>query len=315
MARYDNDRPRRHDDDDEFEPYPRRPPADLPVRRDSLIDRRLRRARGEDDDEYFEDDFTPSTRYASPGGRAGYGAIPGGCANSMLYLLLAGIAVLLVVLLAGPRLVNSFVPDVPQQMRQLVATPTTTVRDRGGTILQIRSLNRLETQSFAAERVIEAKVERGNPLDLLLGDRLLLIASGEVVAGVDLSKLRDGDVVISPDGKRVQLTLPPSEVFSKRLDGDRTRVYDRQQGVFAPENKDLESQARAQAELEIMNAACESNIMQKAADDARRSMEQFLKLLDFEQVTVNSSAGPCVAPAGLPAAPANPVAAPTAVTQ
>lgn len=157
--------------------------------------------------------------------------------------------------------------------------------------------------------MIEAKVERGNPLDLLLGDRLLLIASGEVVAGVDLSKLRDGDVVISPDGKRVQLTLPPSEVFN--ADGDRTRVYDRQQGVFAPENKDLESQARAQAELEIMNAACESNIMQKAADDARRSMEQFLKLLDFEQVTVNSSAGPCVAPAGLPAAPANPMAAPT----
>ncbi len=158
--------------------------------------------------------------------------------------------------------------------------------------------------------MIEAKVERGNPLDLLLGDRLLLIASGEVVAGVDLSKLRDGDVTISPDGKTIQLKLPPSEIFSKSLNSERTRVYDRQQGVLAPENKDLETQARAQAEGEILNAACESNIMQKAANDAQRSMEQFLKLLDFERVTVTSSAGPCAAPEGLPGAPTTTAATP-----
>ncbi|HNP70045.1 MAG TPA: DUF4230 domain-containing protein [Kouleothrix sp.] len=313
MARYDNDRPRRRDDDDDYEPRPRRSPDYPPNRRDSLIERRMRRGQ---DEEFFDDDFdTP--RYSGPrsggGGyaRGGYGG--GGCANATLYLLLGGIALLLVALFVGPQLLNSFVPNVPQQVRVLVATPTTTLRDRGGTILQIRSLNRLETQSFAAERVIEAKVERGNPLDLLLGDRLLLIASGEVVAGVDLSKLRDGDVTISPDGKRIELKLPASEIFSKSLNSDRTRVYDRQQGVLASDNKDLETQARAQAEVEILNAACENNIMQRAADDARRSMEQFLKLLDFEQVTVTSTAGPCVAPAGLPAGPAT-SATPAAAT-
>lgn len=307
MARYDDDRPRRRDDD--YDDYPRR--SDYPPRRDSLIDRRLRRA--QDDDDYF-DDFAPPVRYSRPRGGGGFGYNPpGGCANTTLYLLLGGIALLLVALLVGPQLFNSFVPNVPQQVREIVATPTTTLKDRGGTILQIRSLNRLETQSFAAERVIEAKVERGNPLDLLLGDRLLLIASGEVVVGVDLSKLRDGDVVISPDGKSIQLKLPPSEIFSKTLNNDRTRVYDRTQGVFAPENKDLETQARAQAEVEILNAACENNIMQKAADDAKRSMEQFLKLLDFEQVTVTSTAGQCVAPAGQVGTPATPVATPAPV--
>lgn len=309
MARYDDDRVRQRDDDDEYEPRARRAPEYPPARRDSLIERRLRRGQ---DDEYFDDDDFDPPRYSRSRGGGGYGG--GGCANTTLYLLLGGIALLLVALVVGPQLFNSFVPNVPQQVREIVATPTTTLRDRGGTILQIRSLNRLETQSFAAERVIEAKVERGNPLDLLLGDRLLLIASGEVVAGVDLSKLRDGDVSISPDGKTIQLKLPPSEIFSKRLDSDRTRVYDRQQGVLAPDNKDLESQARAQAEVEILNAACENNIMQKSAEDARRSMEQFLKLLEFDQVTVTSSAGPCVAPAGLPGAPATP-ATPTVAAQ
>ena len=306
MGRYDDDRPRRRDrDSDEYDDYPRR--------RDSLMDRRLRRAQ---DEEFYDDDYE-EPRYSRPrvgggGGGMGYGTVGGGgCAGSVLYLLLGGIALLLVALIVGPQLMSNLVPNVPQQVREIVATPTTTLRDRGGTILQIRSLNRLETQSFAAERVIEAKVERGNPLDLLLGDRLLLIASGEVVAGVDLSKLRDGDVTISPDGKSITLKLPPSEIFSKKLDNDRTRVYDRQQGVLSPDNKDLETQARSQAEVEILNAACESNIMQKAADDARRSMEQFLKLLDFAQVTVTSSAGPCVAPAGLPGAPTTPAATAT----
>jgi len=297
MARYDDDRPRRRDDD--YDDYPQQPPDAPRARRDSLIDRRLRHARGEvGDEEFFDDEeYTPPPRYSRAQSRGLPSYNSGGCANAVLYLILGGIAVVVVFLLAGQQLIKSFVPNVPQQVRQIIATPTTTIRDRGGTILQIRGLNRLETQSFSVERVVEAKVERGNPLDLVLGDRLLLIASGEVVAGVDLSKLKDSDVTISQDGKSVTLKLPPSEIFSKSLNNDRTRVYDRQQGILAPENKDLETQARVSAEAEILAAACEGNVMQKAADEAKRSMEQFLRQLDFEKVTVTSSAGSCVAPA------------------
>jgi hypothetical protein len=310
MARYDDydDRPRRRDEDDDPEGYPRRPDDRSPAQRDTLMQRRLRRARGEeiDDDDYYDQE--PSPRYQRA--RGGYApsyttGSAGGCASAVLYIVLGGIAVLILLLLFGRQLISGLVPNVPAQVRQIVATPTTTVRDRGGTILQIRSLNRLESQSFSVERVIEAKVERGNALDLFLSERLLLIASGNVGAGVDLSKLRESDVSISADGKSITLRLPPSEIFSKGLDSDRTRVYDKQSGIgtriFGGENKDLETQARAQAETEILNAACEGQIMQKAAADAQHSMEQFLKLLDFEQVTVVSSAGPCVAPsAGAP---------------
>jgi hypothetical protein len=34
--------------------------------------------------------------------------------------------------------------------------------------------------------------------------------------------------------------------------------------------------------------------MQRAADEAKRSMEQFLRLLEFEQITVIATPGPCV---------------------
>jgi hypothetical protein len=319
MARYDDydDRRRRRDEDDDPDDYPRRPNDRSPAERDTLMQRRLRRARGEeiDDDDYYDEQPEPPRYTRARGGYApSYNTgSAGGCAAATLYIVLGGIAVLILLMLFGRQLISGLVPNVPAQVRQIVATPTTTVRDRGGTILQIRSLNRLESQSFSVERVIEAKVERGNALDLFLSERLLLIASGNVVAGVDLSKLRESDVTISADGKSITLRLPPSEIFSKGLDSDRTRVYDKQTGIgtriFGGENKDLETQARAQAETEILNAACEGQIMQKAADDAQRSMEQFLKLLDFEQVTVASSAGPCVAPAA-----AAPVQTPTGPT-
>ncbi len=100
-----------------------------------------------------------------------------------------------------------------------------------------------------------------------------------------MSKIRASDVDISADGKRITLTLPPSEIFSSALDNQRTHVYDRQTSLITQitsgENKDLESQARLEAEHAILQAACEGEIMQKAADEAQRSLEQFLGLLKF----------------------------------
>ncbi len=58
---------------------------------------------------------------------------------------------------------------------------------------------------------------------------------------------------------------------------------------------------------QILQAACEGGVMQKSADEAKRSLEQFLHLMDFEEVNVISKAGPCVAPGGSGA----PLATPT----
>src|SRR5262245_39022904 len=57
MARYDDydDRRRRRDEDDDPDDYSRRPDDRSPAQRDTLMQRRLRRARGEeiDDDDYY----------------------------------------------------------------------------------------------------------------------------------------------------------------------------------------------------------------------------------------------------------------------
>ena len=268
------------------------------LRRESLMERRLRRARGEDVDDVIEEESLYLPYDPVRPGRYGPPLAGGGCAATALYVALGAITVVLLLMLFWQQIVATFAPNMPQQVLQVIATPTPTIRDWGGAIQQMKSLNRLETQRFAIERVVEASTTRGDPLDALLGERLLLIASGDVVAGVDLSKLTARDVIISPDGASVTLTLPASEIFSARLNNERTRVYDRQTRLLTQltggQDPNLETQARQEAERQILAAACEYGIMQRAADEAKRSMEQFLRLLEFEQITVIATPGPCV---------------------
>lgn len=267
---------------------------DIPPRRrrETIMERRLRVARGEIDPEMDteDEDLVPfrSGRPIYAPSRSGTG-----CAQATLYIVIGGLAALLIVLfffgsmLSGVGSVLSRGPQLPV----IVASPTLTIRTNAAVIQRLQRLNRLETTSYTVETVIEAGIEGNIWEDLLFGDRLLLIAHGTVVAGIDLSELGTEDIVISPDGARVQLTLPPVRIFNVTLDNSRTRVYDRQQGLLAPTNKDLETEARQAAERKIIQSACEGNIIQQATEDSQRAMEQFLSLLDFQQVEVVASPG------------------------
>ncbi len=271
------------------------------ARRDTLMNRRLRRARGEEDEDIEYEAYPAAygsrdrSRYEPP-----IYVTPGSGAGAQLFFgLLITATVIILGLLFGPQLLARFATGaIVNPVQQAFATPTPTIIDRATTLRQIRSLNRLETQSFSIETVVEASVQRNNPLDLLLGDKLLLIASGEVIAGIDLSKIGENDIVVSADGESVTIQLPPSEIFTVSLNEQRTRVYERSSGPLAPRNANLETEARRRAVDEILGAACEGAIMQKAADDGRRSVEQLLGALGFTSVIVEVAAGSCIAPSG-----------------
>ncbi len=282
-------------------------PEQQPARRETLIDRRLRASRGEQVEEQYadDDDDDDDGNYNRPRGVAIPMPVGGGCAQFLLYSLLGIITIVLLTALLGrtglDNLTRSITQSVPDRVREVILTPTPTVRDRGGTITQIQALNRLESMRYSVERVVEAGTQRGDFLDVVLGERLLLIASGDVVAGVDLSRLRSSDITISDDGTSITIKLPPSEIFSATLNNQRTRVYDRDTkigtAITGGADPTLETQARQAAESEILKAACEGDVMKRSADEAKRSMEQFLSLLDFQTVTVIVEAGQCIAPA------------------
>jgi hypothetical protein len=211
--------------------------------------------------------------------------------QSLLYIVLGTLSLVFIIMLFSSDQVISGIRrqvfgSVPQ-VSMPFAAPTPTIRTDAPTVLQrVQKLNRLETTSYTFEKVIEGSVQ-GNALqNILMHDRLLLIAHGTVTAGIDLSKLTLEDVTVSEDGTTVRIYLPPVEVFSTNLDTNQTRVIDREQGLLASPNPDLETNARQVAAGEILKAACESGMMQRATEDSQRAMQQFLSLLDFQQVEV-----------------------------
>lgn len=170
-------------------------------------------------------------------------------------------------------------------------TPPPALISGDAIVQEIRQISRLETTTYTIERVIEARQSDPTWPDWLRGDRLLLIANGTVVAGVDLEQVQPSDVVVSADGQSVTVTLPPVQVFNRDsiLNNAKTRVYDRQQGLLAPPNQDLETQARREAETQLLQAACDEGIMQHATDDAAESVSKMFSLLD---ITVVVQSGP-----------------------
>jgi hypothetical protein len=152
-------------------------------------------------------------------------------------------------------------------------------------VLQVQQLNRLETASFTIEKVIEGGVDEGNPiLNALLGDRVLFIAHGDVIAGVDLSQLQPADVTLQ-DNQNVTLRLPAAHILTHRLDNSLSRVSDRQHGLFAPADTNLETQVRQVAEDQIVQAACQGGILDQANANAQTQVRALLVTMGFNQVT------------------------------
>ena len=163
--------------------------------------------------------------------------------------------------------------------------------DGAAVITQIRKLNRLETAQFTIETIIEAGEKDERFGGILFGDKLLLIANGQVVGGVDLTTMTEQDIVI--DDSNLSVTLPAPEIFSVSLDNTKTRVYDRQQGLLSRSDKDLEREARRAAEDKVRSAACEGGILQEAGTNAKQQLEALFSTLGFTSVSVTVPVGEC----------------------
>jgi hypothetical protein len=150
---------------------------------------------------------------------------------------------------------------------------------------RIQKLQRLETVVYTMDKVVSGAKE--NPIfpDFLAGDRLLMLVHGDVVAGIDFSSLKPGDVQVQ--GKQVHIHLPAAQVFSTRLDSARTRVYSRQTGLLVPTDPDLETQVRQEAERQLSAAALADGILRTAQQNGTATITSLLQGLGFEKIDLD----------------------------
>lgn len=201
-------------------------------------------------------------------------------------LLVAAAAVLV---FAAVRYIGSLRQEERERQvsRMQPATDHATVRSTDTVLIAVHELARLETVSFHMERVIDLKQERKRAFGMLKAeDAILLVAAGDVVAGVDLSKLAPGDLMLQPSERRLQLRLPPAEVLSVTLDDERTYVYSRRTSLLTKPAADLETRARQQALGAIREAALVAGILDRATLTARQTLRALLLSLGYETTFV-----------------------------
>jgi hypothetical protein len=163
-----------------------------------------------------------------------------------------------------------------------VLNPTPTVLPDPVTIIRgVRSLSRLETIQYSIEKVITAETGQGT-FGFLFGDRLIFVAHGVVIAGVDLSKLDSADVWV--ENGVLYMRLPAPEVFVATLDNEKSYVYNRDTGALTHGDVNLETTARRAAEDEIRKAALEDGILQQAGQNAESYLTRLLLELGYPEV-------------------------------
>ena len=193
--------------------------------------------------------------------------------GALLALLIVGVAVWISTGIGLLRLIG------------LVRGGATVINVNQPTVVrQIQQLQRLETVDYTMDKIISG--ERDNPYlpKFLVGDRLLLVVHGEVVAGVDLGKVQPGDV--SVNARSISLRLPAAEVFSTRIDNAKTRVYSRDTGLFSTPDPNLESEVRQEAERQLQQAALQDGILKTAQQNAHNTLGSMLKGFGFDQVQI-----------------------------
>ena len=165
------------------------------------------------------------------------------------------------------------------------------ILDTPALLKQVQTLSQLVTVQY----VLEKAVVWNDPPQSVFGkffageNYVLLLAHGNVKAGVDLSKLKPNDLQI--DGKKIVILLPPAQITDAYLDDKQTKVVERRTGFLRLFDKDLEQNIRQNAVDDIRRAARLGGILKDADDRAQAQLAGLFLQLGFAKVDFQRSKG------------------------
>lgn len=202
-------------------------------------------------------------------------------------VLVAAIAIFAIV---GLIVVTLQLVRAPQQIMRAATEKKEKTIDLGVVVTEVRTLSRLETASMRVVHVSTIEQSVGFVPDALAGDSLTLFAVGDVIAGIDLSAIREQDLRVERDGALV-MRLPPPQILVTRIDNQESKVLSRRTGVLRRSDPQLESRLRAFAEREVRNEALRKGILSLASRGAEEKLAGFLQKLGVGKIRFEQSSG------------------------
>ncbi len=195
------------------------------------------------------------------------------------------------------RSISQVVPMVPEP-KLLCEDPAQTIitLDKGTIVRQLTNMNDwMMKQAVITTQFELQNAEAENWMAPFVGQKVQMTAAGRVMAGTSLEGFDEKDIDISADGKRLVIHLAPTKLYDPQID-ERLTYAKVENGVFVSnEDVRLSEEARLQAVNNIKDEACQSTLLQDAADRTQVNLEKLIKSFNpaLESVDVVIDAGTC----------------------
>ncbi|MDG4790313.1 DUF4230 domain-containing protein [Micromonospora sp. WMMD1102] len=201
--------------------------------------------------------------------------------------VLVGIIGLAAVLVLGVQ-VSGILPDWRNPF-----TKEETDRSQPPLLKSIQDLSRYVAAEGNFEVVVDLENNRKYVPEFLLGERTLFVGAGTVDAYVDFGALRDDAVVVSEDRKSVEIKLPAPQLGEVNLDLERSYVFAEKRGILNQLGEvfggdpNRQREVYLKAEQKIADSAKSSGLGERAQENTRKMLDQMLRSLGYEQVTIS----------------------------
>ncbi|MCB0217219.1 MAG: DUF4230 domain-containing protein [Caldilineae bacterium] len=203
----------------------------------------------------------------------------------------------------GPRIALPSILPTPRP------SPTPYLETTQVMAQRLRGASELTLAIYSLDTVTSASQDRKLG-ELTIGStELLYVAHGQVRAGIELAEIGAEDMQV--EAGRLIVRLPAPRILDRKIDVDKSYVYDVDRSLFGPIDPSLQSQAEQHALEQVLRSACEGGILAQANERGALAVEKLLETAGYDEVVViTRPASPGECPPSLTATPAAPVATP-----
>ncbi len=150
-------------------------------------------------------------------------------------------------------------------------------------IYEVKNIGLLSTSEYTIGKIIKLS---DPPEWYKVGDRKILMScKAKIKAGVDLKKIKEGD--ISVNGNTITIVLPPAEITSFTMDPKLTHTeMESVSGFRQGFTQNEKYKYMRQAEASIRSDMRDTKILEDAEDNAATFLTDFYEQMGYEKVIV-----------------------------
>jgi Protein of unknown function (DUF4230) len=178
--------------------------------------------------------------------------------------------------------------DILPSLKNLFRSKPVVIDSTPVLVKEMRNIAQLMTMSSYDEVVVDSAKSLSAELPgfsdgdaIQKSSQLVVIANGQIVAGIDLQELDETKIHI--EGDSVSVTLPQSKILDAIVNPSQYEIFIEEKGWEPEEVNAIKVKARDN----MIERALQQGLLKKADAKARMIMENFLRSAGFKRINVS----------------------------